>query len=238
MTIQEAKIWADDIAAEFSREELAAGGKIFYNGPAAFRPGRFCIYGLNPGIPKPGRVTEGQSLQENISDFPSKNGNDNYGSIDKSDKPSPLQRRFRTIVDDYLYGERPETVVTTNIIFRRSRSLSDLGMPFEQAAARCWPIHERILNIVRPRLILAFGSGFHSAYWWLSGQMPEKFCTGWRAEERRLASGHGGWKVCCVRGTLMGRPTTLVGMPHLGRYKPHPESEGMMMLKQEISQLD
>jgi len=206
---------------EFTAEELASKAKIFYTGPASLSLGRFAILGLNPA--EAGDVkSDPPLLGDNLTAFADKTGNDNFH------RNSPLGRRFSTLID-YL-GEPHETVFTSNVIFRRSASLAALGPDPRKAFQRSWVVLKQLLDVVRPSLILAIGSGPRSAFFYLREQVMEESSP----EETALSAGHGRWQVRRTHGSLCGRGVTVVGVPHLSYYEPKPDSDGLLLLRREI----
>ena len=117
---------------------------------------------------------------------------------------APLQRRVVWLLQEL--GLRPREVPASNLIFVRSIDVS--GILFGELADLCWEVHETILDIVRPRLLVVFGNSEPSPYTYLF----EKFNpTG----EETIESGHGNW-LC--RAFRVDGGLSVVGLPHLSRY--------------------
>jgi hypothetical protein len=53
----------------------------------------------------------------------------------------------------------PEAIFATNAIFRRSRDTAGLPSRWDWWA-RCWPVHQAFLSIVRPRWIICLGKAY------------------------------------------------------------------------------
>jgi uracil-DNA glycosylase family 4 len=49
-------------------------------------------------------------------------------------------------------------VPASNVAFVRSRRLATLATDFTALAEACWPFHARVLEVVRPRLVVCLGS--------------------------------------------------------------------------------
>jgi hypothetical protein len=98
-------------------------------------------------------------------------------------------------------------VPASNVVF--ARSIDEKGIEFRNLAERCWPVHEAILGIVDPALIVVFGG---KAYEFVrdkvAGPTGEVLPT--------CNSGHGEWM--CVAARSPDRRRTIVGLPHLSRY--------------------
>jgi uracil-DNA glycosylase len=117
---------------------------------------------------------------------------------------APLQRRVQWLMGQLGFSVRD--VCASNLIFTRSIDASGSGYP--QIADLCWPVHEQILEIVRPRLILAFGNSNPSPFSYLRDKHRPRTVT-------TFPSGHGKWK--CAAFTTNGG-LHIVGLPHLSRY--------------------
>ncbi len=70
-------------------------------------------------------------------------------------------------------------------------------------------IHEHVLEVVRPQLVIAFGNSDTSANAYLAKKLPR---TG---EVHEFDAGHGSWQ-CRGFGTVwQGRSMYVAGIPHL-----------------------
>lgn len=120
-------------------------------------------------------------------------------------------------------GAAVRTVCASNLVFVRSRSAVELD-DNDSLLQRCWPTHELILDIVRPRCIVSFG-GEVSRF--ISSQ-GLALCAA-----EFFPSGHGSWECSYSRISLRGRETVLISLPHLSRYAidHHPEVYEWMRLK-------
>jgi hypothetical protein len=66
------------------------------------------------------------------------------------------QRNVRELA--MLLGRSIRCVFAANAIFIRSKTQSDLQESPKQLFEKCWPIHQRFLSIVKPRVILCLGN--------------------------------------------------------------------------------
>ena len=123
----------------------------------------------------------------------------------------PLQRRVIWLLS--TLGLNPRDVAASNLIFPRSRDAA--SSQFERFAELCWPVHEWILDVVRPRLVIAYGNSDPSPYSFLAWKYGV-------ADPESHPSGHGRWD---CRSFLVPGRFRVVGLPHLSRYKvsAHPE---------------
>ena len=200
-----------DTLVAFATAHLAPiadkSGRILYSGSHTLRVGSIYLLGLNPGgDPTTHDDTVGSSLAELSS-------RKNNAYLDESweyrGKPypigqSPLQIRVCWLLE--RLGTAPRDVCASNIIFTRSKGSSGSGYP--ETAELCWPVHEQIIRIVRPKVIVAFGNSGVSPYRFLRKQLHG-------TNETSIESGHGCW-ACSTFVGLSG--IRVVGLPHLSRY--------------------
>lgn len=195
-----------------AREQLAdimdRPGSILYSAHSTVSPGPVYLMGFNPG------GSGGDSLRRSVAKLPSRNENAYLDENWKNDQASwregasPLQKRVIWLLEQLRL--EPKTVCASNLIFTRSRGQD--GVPYDLADT-CWPVHEAILEVVRPKLILAFGNSGVSPYNYLLQKLGGR-------EDPPAESGHGSWKLKGFATTLEGRPIYVAGIPHLSRYSP------------------
>ena len=193
--------------------QLDQTGALLYSSHATIRPGKIYFLGLNPG------GQGGPSLRERLAILLSQEHNAYFdevwenrgGSYDKGE--APLQRRVKWLLSEL--GANPRDVLSTNLIFMQSRNAS--GVSLEQAEL-CWPVHEVLLNIVRPRIILTFGNssssqnGF-SAYSYLYTLYGKRY-------QHYASSGHSNWSIKGFNAHMPWGAVFVAGLPHLSRYDP------------------
>lgn len=189
---------------------LSERGAVLYSTADTLKPGNLYILGLNPG------GTDGDTIEERLEALPLRTKNEyldevwgrgHYGEHKKCEHP--LQRRLRWLVEEL--DEDLRQTCASNLIFTRSRS--EKGLAINELARLCWGVHELILNIVKPKMILAFGNGERrSPYSFLRSKFKP-------SEEEVLCDiGHGNWKCKAFKATLNRRTLYVVGLPHLSRY--------------------
>jgi uracil-DNA glycosylase len=130
----------------------------------------------------------------------------NHGSLDKGD--APLQRRICWLLK--RIGLSPREVCASNLIFLRSRKQRDIS--YNALAKLCWLIHNAILSVVQPRLIIAFGNSDVSPYGYL------RTLSNFGGQEDCIPSGHGNWLVKGFQSEISDKKVYVVGLPHLSRY--------------------
>ncbi len=186
-------------------------GRIFFSAEHTLVKGRFYLLGLNPGGNTAdknlaGTVTENQ--------FP-KEGNaylDESWGTSKGKCRANGQHRIQRNVQDMLkmFGaDCCENVCASNLIFRRTKSQHDLN--YKTWAENCWIVHNEVLKIVQPNVIVVFGNGVVSPFDFLKKKL--RGCN-----QECYASGHGGWCVKTFRATGNYGNFIVIGFPHFSRY--------------------
>ena len=94
-----------------------------------------------------------------------------------------LQRHLVEVMK--TVGQDLRGACASNLIFLRSPG--HYGVKYPDSTKACWGIHEMILEIVQPRIILAFGNGQRSPYDFLHRQYNVY-------ENEEIDSEHGNWK--------------------------------------------
>lgn len=193
-------------------EQLDQAGTLLYSSHDTIGPGNIYLLGLNPG------GHGGPSLRERLAILLTQEHNayldeaweNRRGSYDKGE--APLQRRVKWLLREL--GANPRDVLSTNLIFMQSRDAS--GVSSEQAEL-CWPVHEVLLNIVRPRTILSFGNSNPSQN---SFSTYSFLHTRYGGCQRCAPSGHGNWSIKGFKAYMPWGDVFVVGLPHLSRYDP------------------
>ncbi|GAB4404801.1 MAG: hypothetical protein OHK0048_24420 [Rhodoferax sp.] len=191
-------------------------GAILYSAASTLREGSYYFLGLNPG------GSGGRSIREHISILPSINTNSyvdeawdwGSGNLLKAGA-HPLQRNAWTLF--HWLGVPVERVCASNLIFAQSSNESGSGYP--KLAYICWPVHELILGIVKPKTIITFG------------KKPFEFVSEKLGASRLpdIPSGHGNW-ICREANSRSAR---IVGLPHLSRYHLHGKTDVMQWLSKK-----
>jgi hypothetical protein len=192
---------------------LGRAGGILYSAAKTLRPGQLYIMGLNPG----GNPENSQphNIGKSLDQLPQRTCNayideawdSRARQLEKGQ--APLQRRIAFLAQSF--GCALEDVCATNLIFMQTRSARDLD--FNRDAERCWPVHEMMLAMVRPKLILAFGNSAISPYGYLRKMHSS-------ASETKIPAGHGSWECKSFTTQIAGAQASVVGFPHLSRYSP------------------
>lgn len=196
--VQEARSSLDTILGE--------SGTILYSSCETLKPGKYYFLGVNPGGSEAGTDTIEESL--NKLGALSKDAYENaYLEQCWCNKPDckgccrPLQKRFEYLFEQL--GVNPLSVCASNLIFKRSRGEKDAGG--WEMARTCWPVHEVVLQMVQPRVIITFGKlPFDFIRFKLVGTAPDQ-----------ENCGYGKWT---CRYSRLKTDQMLIGLPHLSRY--------------------
>ncbi|PYR15526.1 MAG: hypothetical protein DMF94_31675 [Acidobacteria bacterium] len=184
-------------------------GNILYSSCATLRPGTVYLLGLNPGGDPHDPRHQEQTIDSALRALPSKRENEYLDvswreqGIRRAAGQSNLQRRVQRLAEMLNLDLRD--MCAANLIFARSANAETSD--YSELAPICWPVHELILGLVQPRLIIAFGNSGVSPYAFLLSKLTP-------ASETMFPSGHGSWR--CRAFTAGGM--RVAGLPHLSRY--------------------
>jgi uracil-DNA glycosylase len=175
-------------------------GEILYSASRTLCEGKYYFLGLNPG------GSGGRSVRESLRNLAEDSSNAYVDQAWENRRGKfcpgehPLQKNAKHLFS--VLETRIEDICSSNLIF--SQSPGEKGAGYPEKAEVCWPVHELILGIVRPKTIITFGvKPFHFVITKLAAE---------RLEDRR--SGHGNW-ACREARTSQVR---IIGLPHLSRY--------------------
>lgn len=162
----------DALADAVDPSLLAESGEVFMSGRSSFAaPSPLYILGLNPGG-NPDVLAE-WSISRNISDALTLPDRAHWSSYaDESwggAKPgtNPFQRRMQHLFDVVGVTD-PRTVPASNLIFVRTRSEALLKGRKAELTAACWPFHQRVIDSLQTRVVLALGQTCGA---WVRGQL-------------------------------------------------------------------
>jgi hypothetical protein len=198
---------------EFCKEQLRPiekeSGRILYSSIETLRPGAVYILGHNPGGSPVNQSAE--TIKSSITSLPTKKINYYLDETWFTDKRSyskglaPLQQRIVWLLQQL--GLNLREVAASNLIFARSADAASIQ--FKRYANLCWPVHERIINIIKPRMVIVFGNSVDTPYTFLRDIYGAQ-------SESNYPSGHGDW-MC--RSFSVQNKFSVIGLPHLSRYK-------------------
>ncbi len=200
-----------DEIPEIARNALAGllekPGSILYSSHETLKPGDVYLLGFNPGGSGGNPIERSikQLLTETANAYLDESWENQNGVWAKGE--APLQKRIQWILKSLKLN--PRDVCASNLIFFRSRKANDIDFSL---AKQCWPVHEAILSVVKPKLIIAFGNSRKSPYGYLYSILGGK--------EESFPSGHGNWQIKGFSSQINGRSVYVAGLPHLSRYSP------------------
>lgn len=125
-------------------------GAVLYSGLRTIRPGPFYVLGINPG------GDEGPSIRDNLCADDGANHYADQRWDEERGSQSVLQERVCDLID--ALGTASGDLPSTNLAFAKSTELAKL----KGARAwfqRCWPVHQALLQAIRPRWIVMLGFG-------------------------------------------------------------------------------
>jgi len=197
---------------------LDLSGKVLYSSAATLKPGQVYLLGHNPGGSPILRAS--RTIRVSLDALPSKTTNDYFDERWKDRATSGtsfLQLRVKWLLKNL--GLDPREVAASNLIFPRSVAAAESR--FAEFSELCWPVHERILDIVTPNLVIAFGNSSESPYTFIRGKYKA-------STEITEPSGHGSWS---CRSFEVPRRFRVVGLPHLSGYNVRGHAHVPMWLK-------
>lgn len=209
------------IAKEALSEILSESGGILYSSHETLRSGDVYLLGFNPG------GSGGNPVEQSINSMLTNTDNsyldecwESHSGAWDSGK-APLQKRIQWILESL--GLNTRDVCASNLIFLQSRKASDISFSL---AKKCWPVHDAILNIIKPKLIIVFGNSKVSPYRYLHSMFG--------GDEEHFPSGHGNWSLKGFSCEINGRSVYVAGLPHLSRYSPIGKKEVVEWLSKQI----
>jgi hypothetical protein len=191
-------------------------GSVLYSSPETLKPGRFYFIAFNPG----GKPTD--DPRETIK-FHTESLKEGYNAFLREDWSSdkrkyacgqaPHQKNVQALAR--LLGVQIENLFATELIFLRSWSAD--GVDYTELAKKCWRVHQWMLEIVQPSVIVSNGNADgKSAYTFVLNTFRGE---GLAVNELKPAqSGHGRFWLKAAR--IQGNQTvnTVLGIPHLSYY--------------------
>lgn len=209
------------IAKNALSDVLSESGSILYSSHETLKHGDVYLLGFNPG------GAGGNPIEQSINSMLTNIGNsyldeswENHNGV-WTNGEAPLQKRVQWLLENL--GLNARDVCASNLIFLQSREASHISFSL---AKKCWPVHEIILNIIKPKLIIAFGNSKVSPFGYLH--------TMFGGDEEYFPSGHGNWSLKGFSCEINGRSVYVAGLPHLSRYSPIGKKEVIEWLLRKI----
>lgn len=138
---------------------LAHSGKVFYSGRRAFSQ-RTDLYliGINPGGDPIAQSSE--TIRSHTDEVLHRNPARWSAYSDESwgGKPSGtrgMQPRVLHMLK--RLGRDPRETPASNLVFVRSSREAKLGVDKNTLVDLCWPFHQKVIELLRPRVLVCFG---------------------------------------------------------------------------------
>ena len=188
---------------------LRKSGGILYSGGSTLRQGDLYFLGVNPGGKAEGAATIDVTITKAIEEL----GSNHNAYLDECWEvrghhytcgQAPFQRRVKHLLEGIGYSVRE--ICASNLVFARTATEAELEQDLTDI---CWPVHEAILEVVQPRAIITIGIKPY--------QHVRRKCLEVHDTDLILAR-HGNWICETFVGTLQGRRTRIIRVPHLARY--------------------
>jgi hypothetical protein len=178
-------------------------GKVLYSAARTLTKGHCYLLGFNPGG-DPDRYKR-HTIARSLKELPAKTSNDylcekwpfRNGPL-LPEGCHPIQKHVQEVIA--LFGCDVSDICASNIIFVRSRDSRKIKREWRYLAETCWAFHGRVLEIVKPKVILVYGkSTFEFVQGKLQAELDPMVHYGKIRVARREA-------------------TKVVGLPHLSRF--------------------
>lgn len=176
---------------------LQESGKVFYTGRDAFsRQAALYIVGAQPGGAPENYTTEivGAHTEAVIKQWPS-DWSAFRDEVWEGAAPGTYGMAPRVLHLFRQLNLEPHTVPASNLIFVRSRNEEDLRHRQAALAELCWPFHQAVIDMLKPRVVLCLG-GTAGRYMRerlgagrLVGEFIENNNRRWRSQAFDTASG-------------------------------------------------
>lgn len=136
---------------------LGEKGGIFYNGAESLARGDIYVLGLNPGgDPTENEIRIGEDL-EFLEKCPNRKWLWEDWGLDGRYKYQPRTQELLLKLADGC-RDKACRICLVNLIFRQSPNAKDRSIWNNEEGCRYWKVHQLILKIVQPRLIVAIGN--------------------------------------------------------------------------------
>jgi hypothetical protein len=206
-----------DFAFKQLRGLVNQPGKILYSSHETLCQGDVYLLGYNPG------GSEGPSISDSISNMLSQFENAYFdedwsnGAGDYKKGEAPLQKRVDLLITALGYDLK--AVCASNLIFAQSVNAHGVSSALADV---CWPVHEAIMSIVKPKVILVFGNSSPSPFLYLHNK--------YQGEVEYFEAGHGDWQVKTFKANIHGRSVRIIGFPHFSYYSPEGNERKELMI--------
>lgn len=221
MTKDDQLQFVDEMLETLDQYAKDNSGDVLYSGLQTLQKGDFYFLGVNPG----GKSGMGKKIEETLSytDEGSKNFYvDDCSNGQQVAGATRLQKNakafFRALFKELANPKTPPAdrddvireVLCTNLVFRNTNGEKEI-LPSDVCS--CWKVHKYLLNIVRPKWIIAYGK---RPYLEIKKELELDECT-------QADAHHGTWQFRAARrksptSVAWQQRVVLIGAPHFSRY--------------------
>lgn len=207
-------------------------GAVMLSGPATLASGRFYVMGLNPGgnpAKLPATIRENFASPDGASCYTDECWNkrcDDNANCEHLDngllRPEARVRHQRNMIAmaEMLGHATPATLPSANAIFGRSESLAMLKKQSGTDAGTwwrgCWPVHQALLDVVRPAAIITLGYGMNTSAFGYLHQLAEAATI----EKIGVSRRDGKTFTCRLDLGASKLETRIIGVPHPSYFAP------------------
>lgn len=239
------------VEARLNPELCAKPGAALLSGAATIVAGKFYVMGINPGgDPKVITASIGENFApaDGASAYTDECWNKQCGDDPECEhmengrvRPEAWVRHQRNMIAlaKMLGHETPATLPSVNAIFGRSTRLATLkeqtGIDAWTWWQGCWPVHQELLEIVRPAAIITLGYGMNtSAFGFLAALAKPETIKRVGDDNRR------GGKTFTCRLDLNDSTLEMhvIGVPHPSYYAPGPLLANKLRILAQTGALD
>lgn len=199
---------------------LERNGIILNSSIETLTKGRYYIIGQNPG----GSELSGNTIENSIADMATYKENayidEAWSNYDKGQHP--VQKGLQAI--SILLGYSLRQICASNLIFYRTKDETDIKF---SDAKICWQVHNKILEIVQPEIIISFGVGPKSPFNFISDFFKAKPIDS-------FDTNHKNYFVKISEIDFDNNKFLLIGIPHLSRYTIEHDERILDLIKTKV----
>ncbi len=180
----------------------------------AIKEGKIYLLGTNPGgNPEKDNMP---TIEDHLRDIPKKKNEYNEYKCGEWIKEEPGKHKIQIRVQSLMESLNLDItkICASNLIFKRTSNLNKMSLPeFRKLADACWEVHRLILDLIQPKVIIAFGNGKKSPYEYLM-----KFRNPSDNPYIMKKSGHVNYWCKVYRANIENQEITVIGFPHFTYY--------------------
>lgn len=222
---------------DLGSEILGQAGEFVNSSTESLKSGLLYVLAQNPGsiANEDDSRTVGDDIEALMNNAPNKY----YSEVWGASRRTPLQERYIWLMNHLseLFPEIGDSaeIFVSNLAFVRRSNLKMPIAEYNTLISACWICHQRLLRIVRPRIIMTIGNNSNnSAFEYLYRKHRDLGGTEFYDE---TTSGHGGYELKVFRSELLmeGGQLSVIGLPHLARYKITQYPEAVVWVEKQVA---